>query len=138
MKAITAFGSAILVVLALLQPLFAADDPLLPKIPPAAGDKCVRPTDEMRVNHMKYILHQRDLTMHKGIRTEQFSLKKCINCHVTPKADGSYPSVKTKEHFCAACHQYAAVRIDCFECHVDKPESAFATNETDQVNPDGH
>jgi hypothetical protein len=26
-----------------------------------------------------------------------------------------------KDHFCQSCHNYAAVKIDCFECHSSKP-----------------
>ena len=85
------------------------------------GTQCVQPTEVMRRNHMQFILHQRDKTVHQGIRTKQYSLKECINCHVQPKADGSYPSIHTKEHFCNSCHTYAAVHIDCFECHATHP-----------------
>ena len=24
------------------------------------------------------------------------------------------------EHFCAECHAFASVKIDCFECHADR------------------
>jgi hypothetical protein len=24
------------------------------------------------------------------------------------------------QHFCAECHAYASVKIDCFECHADR------------------
>lgn len=85
------------------------------------GKQCVQPTEVMRRNHMKFILHHRDQTMHQGIRTKQYSLKECINCHVQPLADGSYPSIHSKEHFCNSCHTYAAVHIDCFECHASHP-----------------
>lgn len=88
---------------------------------PAKGTQCVQPTPEMRRNHMKYILHQRDETVHEGIRTKQYSLKECINCHVQPAADGSYPSIHSKDHFCNSCHSYAAVKIDCFQCHATHP-----------------
>jgi hypothetical protein len=28
--------------------------------------------------------------------------------------------------FCVSCHAYAAVKIDCFECHASKPkQTAF-------------
>jgi len=50
--------------------------------------KCIQPEDEMRRNHMNYILHQRDITMHEGIRTETDSLAKCIDCHVEPNDKG--------------------------------------------------
>lgn len=83
------------------------------------GDKCVEPTEDMRRNHMKYILHQRDLTMHEGIRTKQHSLKNCIDCHADPKTN----SVLGKDGFCASCHAYAAVTIDCFSCHSPAPEN---------------
>jgi len=86
----------------------------------AEGDKCVEPTEEMRRNHMEKILHQRDLTMHEGIRTKQHSLKNCVNCHADPKTN----SVLGKDGFCESCHRYAAVRIDCFSCHTDKRETA--------------
>ncbi len=94
----------------------------LPDIPATKGEQCVDPTDDMRRNHMNYLLHQRDDTMRRGIRTKKHSLKECIDCHVLPKEDGSYPRVSSKEHFCNACHSYAAVHVDCFDCHSDLPE----------------
>ena len=99
-------------------------DGLLPDIP-AAQDRfsdaqgCVEPTAEMRKNHMDYMLHQRDETMHKGIRDKQHSLVECINCHVSDAPDA--PRVSSEEHFCNSCHSYAAVSIDCFQCHADHP-----------------
>lgn len=86
------------------------------------AEKCVEPTDVMRRNHMKFIQHQRDETMHKGIRTSKHSLKNCVECHASP-ATGS---VLGKDGFCASCHQYAAVAIDCFSCHTDKAEKRAA------------
>ncbi len=93
-----------------------------PDIPATKGEQCVEPTDDMRRNHMNYMLHQRDDTTRRGIRTKKHSLKECIDCHVLPKEDGSYPRVSSKEHFCNACHSYAAVHVDCFDCHSDLPE----------------
>lgn len=85
---------------------------------------CVLPESEMRRNHMKHILHQRDETMHEGIRTRQFSLEECINCHAIKDEQGKYIRVEDKRHFCATCHTYASVNIDCFECHSDVPVRA--------------
>jgi len=73
----------------------------------------------MRRNHMNYILHQRDETMHRGVRTRQYSLVECINCHVSDAPDA--PRVSSEKHFCNSCHSYAAVSIDCFQCHADRP-----------------
>ncbi len=94
------------------------------QVPPEVATSCVEDTDVMRHKHFEFILHQRDETMHWGIRTSKHSLKKCLNCHVQPRADGSYPKHTDPDHFCNACHEYAAVRIDCFECHFDGPEKA--------------
>ncbi len=90
----------------------------------AKGDKCVEDTAYMRRNHMKLLMHQRDETMHKGIRTTKYSLKNCIECHANPKT-GSVAS--SKEDFCMGCHSYAAVKLDCFECHSTKPKAAGDT-----------
>jgi len=83
--------------------------------------KCVAPESEMVRNHMEYILHQRDETMHKGVRTRQFALEECINCHAIKDDQGEYVRVEDDRHFCATCHTYASVNIDCFQCHADVP-----------------
>lgn len=90
--------------------------------------KCIHPEDDMRRNHMNYILHERDETMHEGIRNEPASLANCIDCHVTPNEKGEIASIKSDEHFCNACHQYAAVQIDCFQCHADRPQKYIKRN----------
>ena len=90
----------------------------LPAIKIEKGDKCVAPAAEMRRDHMTMLLHQRDQTMHRGIRTTRHSLKGCIDCHASPKTN----SVLGKDGFCASCHAYAAVRMDCFECHSSSPQ----------------
>jgi len=92
-----------------------------PDIPKGKGDKCVRDTEFMRANHMKLLLHQRDETMHRGIRTKEYSLKNCIDCHAVTDANNQPVSVASPKHFCRVCHDYAAVKIDCFECHASKP-----------------
>ena len=96
----------------------------LPTVNVTQGEQCVEPTDDMRRNHMKYIMHQRDKTMHQGIRTTQHSLKNCVDCHADPKTN----SVIGQDGFCSSCHQYAAVTIDCFSCHTDKRTDAAAGN----------
>ncbi len=88
---------------------------------PTNAEQCVEPTDFMRRNHMNLILHQRDETMHKGIRTTKYSLKQCINCHAADYKGGSEEA--QAQHFCVSCHQYAAVQPDCFQCHSLKPET---------------
>lgn len=99
---------------------------LFPHIVEPEGVECVQPEEEMRRNHMEYILHQRDETVYRGIRANiedtGYSLAECIDCHVFPNEYGEIASHKDKEHFCTSCHQYASVQIDCFSCHADKPQ----------------
>jgi hypothetical protein len=91
------------------------------KQPVSAEQHCVEPIDDIRRNHGQYLKHHRDDTVHSGVRTSQYSLIACINCHVTKDAAGDYPSIKTRDHFCRSCHAYAAVTIDCFQCHASHP-----------------
>lgn len=87
----------------------------------SVADKCVEPTDIMRAQHHIFIKQQSHDTVVKGIRTEKYSLNNCINCHIKPSADGTYPSVKSEEHFCSGCHIAAAAQVECFDCHASKP-----------------
>ena len=89
--------------------------------------KCVEDEDFMRRNHMKLLKHQRDETMHKGIRTTKYSLKNCIECHASKKNNSV---IGTNENFCQGCHSYAAVKLDCFECHSSKPKAQALTAPT--------
>jgi len=105
----------------------AADAPWLPKPARGKGEKCVADTDWMRRNHMMALLHQRDETVHEGIRTKRFSLKGCIDCHAVKGDDGKPVTAANPKHFCRTCHDYAAVRVDCFECHASRPEATATT-----------
>lgn len=116
-----------------LQPTLAGTP--LPEIPKARASvsdtqQCVEPVEEMRKNHMNYILHQRDETTHRGIRTRQYALEECINCHATPGPDGEFVRTDSDQHFCSSCHSYASVSIDCFQCHADRP-----TRESTHLQP---
>ncbi len=88
---------------------------LQPKVEPAkAGTSCVAEPSFMRRNHMKLLKHQRDDTLRGGDRQGKFSLKECVECHASQKTH----SVTGEGNFCQSCHAYAAVSIDCFECHA--------------------
>jgi hypothetical protein len=89
----------------------------LPAIEIAKPGQCVEPKDVIRRDHMKFLRHQRDLTMHEGIRTKKHSLNECISCHASPKTG----SVIGEGGFCQSCHDYAAVKPDCWDCHQPKP-----------------
>ncbi len=92
-----------------------------PPLPEGVGE-CVAPTEEMRRDHMNLLKHQRNDTVRQGIRTERFSLAGCVGCHASKDADGDYVAVNAPGQFCAECHAYTAVKIDCFQCHATRPD----------------
>ena len=95
-----------------------------PTIEPArAGTRCVEDPAFMRRNHMELLKHQRDDTVHGGIRGARHSLRGCIDCHAGAQTQAVN---KAPTNFYVSCHEYAAVKIDCFECHTGKA-TALAT-----------
>ena len=107
----------------------AADNVRTPKpvIEPArAGTQCIADPATMRRDHPSMLKHQRDDTVRGGIRGAKASLKECIACHASA-ASGSV--AKSEANFCMACHSYAAVTIDCFECHNSKAQTVASQGE---------
>lgn len=106
-----------------------AADTIAPKLDAARGGQCVEDPKFMRSNHMKLIVHQRDETLRLGIRGGKYSLAECVNCHASKNNNSVLGS---NQNFCQGCHAYAAVKIDCFECHSSKPRApqALAANQT--------
>lgn len=94
-----------------------------PIVPRGEGERCVADVDVMRRNHMTMLKHQRDATVHQGDRASATKLTACIACHVVRGADGKPVSYAEPQHFCRSCHAYAAVSVDCFECHASRPEA---------------
>lgn len=121
------FGGLLLsLVVSAAEPTLTNENIPIPNPPKAkqnfeATQKCVEPIELIRRDHGHLLQHHRDETMHQGIRTTKHSLIACINCHVTPDEKGKYPHITSSEHFCRSCHIYAAVTIDCFQCHATKP-----------------
>lgn len=91
-------------------------------VPAGAGDRCVEPVETMRRSHMDFLVHQRDATVHEGIRTRRHSLRSCINCHARRDDAGQAVPINAPGEFCQVCHAYAAVRVDCFGCHATRPD----------------
>ncbi len=107
---------------------FAADGDAsrtpVPHPPKGQGEHCVADTEFMRRNHMKMLLHERTETVHEGVRGGKFSLAGCVACHAVKGDDGKPVAFSDDRHFCRSCHSYAAVKIDCFECHASQPDVA--------------
>jgi len=86
------------------------------------GKTCVAPVEEMRRSHMTMLFQRRDRTLRQGVRESRFSLKGCVECHAGRESG----SVLGKDGFCSSCHSYAAVKIDCFECHTPLRQKKLA------------
>lgn len=108
--------------LCLCIPAALAAEANTPKPDIGKGGQCVKDTQWMRKNHMHLLKHQRDETVHKGVRDDKIGLKVCIECHASKKDDSV---IARNDSFCVACHHYEAVKIDCFECHSGTRKSAW-------------
>ncbi len=90
---------------------------------PTTTGKCERDSEFMRINHPQLLNKKRDLTTRQGIRTKIDSLQNCVDCHVTKDEKGEFIKANDPEQgFCAACHEYVAVKITCFDCHRSTPD----------------
>lgn len=107
------FGSAALFVLFACALAPAAADVPQPHFEVDKSTQCVAPPAEMRRTHMDLLKHRRDRTVHEGVRGGKTGLEACIDCH----AGRTGAVVGRPDAFCQACHAYAAVKLDCFECH---------------------
>ncbi|MGO9007495.1 MAG: hypothetical protein ACLQIQ_12480 [Beijerinckiaceae bacterium] len=93
----------------------------MPHPPRGKGEHCVADTAFMRRNHMNMLLHHRTEEVRLGVRTEQYDLNRCVSCHAVLGTDGKPVTYANSKHFCRSCHDYAAVSLDCFECHASRP-----------------
>ncbi len=100
---------------------------LWPDIPKATGDPHPEGNAYWRKYHPDMLRHDRDLTMHLGDRQVRASLKKCFDCHAARDEAGQVVTYADDRHFCRACHDYAAVKVDCFMCHRSTPEGVDET-----------
>lgn len=124
--------SAATAVLAPTLQVSAAERVAVPALPEARSrvsdtQGCVEPIAVMRRDHMTFLLHQRDRTVHEGIRAKRHSLVECIACHASTDPNGRPVPVDAAGQFCQSCHAYAGVKMDCFECHAATPVGSAST-----------
>lgn len=101
---------------------------------PTRAEQCVEPVEIMRRDHMKLLNHQRDETVINGERDSKYSLVGCMNCHNPASESGEVVRYEDPQHFCAECHAYASVKIDCFECHADRGLEPLQQGKLDTTN----
>jgi hypothetical protein len=87
----------------------------------AAGTQCVAPPAEMRRNHMELLRHQRDDTVRGGVRGAK---PQPAGLHRLPRGCADARVNQAPVTSASAATSYAAVKIDCFECHSGKRQAA--------------
>jgi hypothetical protein len=120
-----AFLVTFLIAWPMMQSAYAGGVPKPSATIESPGTQCVAPPEEMRRNHMEMLKHQRNLTMREGVRGTKVSLNGCIECHASKKT-GSV--IGSNDNFCQSCHAYAAVKLDCWDCHQPKTGKAMPTS----------
>ena len=75
-------------------------------------------------NHPRFLFHTRSLAVYQGVRHDIDTIEKCVDCHAEQNAQGQTVGFDDPQHFCRGCHNRAAVKIDCFECHNSMPASS--------------
>lgn len=93
-----------------------------PNIPKAVGAPHPEGNEYMRINHGRLLLHDREEAVRLGDRNIKYSLKQCVACHAVYGPDAKPVGYSSDKYFCRVCHDYAAVKIDCFTCHQSKPD----------------
>ena len=114
--------SVLMMAALLAAPSFAQG--LLPSIPQALGEPHPEGNEYWRINHPALLSHSRDETVLEGIRDVDASIKTCVACHAVEGPDAAPVTIASPEHICRTCHEYVAVKIDCFQCHNSRPEEA--------------
>ncbi len=113
---------AILIALGLSFPLHADEHELWPEVPKATGEPHPEGNEFWRKNHPLLLLQDRDLALRAGERDIQASIASCVVCHaVKDDVTGQPVPYEDERNFCRVCHDYVAVRIDCFVCHRSTP-----------------
>lgn len=121
----------------------AAADGGPPVVPAATGAPHPEGSDYWRLHHMDMMYHDRDQTMREGVRNLspddvaiKASIGTCFDCHAVKDESGEPVGFEDPRHFCRVCHDYAAVTIDCFECHRSKPANDSALAYRTMAKPD--
>ena len=121
MRFVRKFVGSFLALILVAAPYTTGAEVNVPQPKIVKGESCVEPTDVMRRYHMDMLMHQRDDTVIRGIRTEKHSLVGCISCHADKDEQGHYIPVNAEGQFCSTCHSFTAVKMDCFQCHATVP-----------------
>jgi len=94
-------------------------NPVLPR----DQKQCIEPTAFMKTSHMQLLMNWRDAVVRQNLRQFTASDGKHYNIGLTntclKQCHGG------KADFCDRCHNYSAVSLTCWNCHVDS-QKGFA------------
>ena len=102
---------------AIVKPELKIDTPEIQKL---IEKQCVESKAFMRAEHMTMLNEWRDAVVREGNRFYENSKGKhyemslqntCMKCH------------SNKKNFCDKCHNYAAVKPYCWDCHIAPKEN---------------
>jgi hypothetical protein len=91
-----------------------------PQIRQLAKKKCIEPTAFMRSSHMELINSWRTAVVREGERVYIASDGRKVTMSLSQNCLGCHSN---KEQFCDTCHNYAAVKPNCWSCHNVPPEA---------------
>jgi predicted CXXCH cytochrome family protein len=71
----------------------------------------------VRRMHPEFMNHKRDKTLREGVRSDEGSLKNCVNCHGGFDTNNNAIRIDEEGQFCSDCHKKVGTTVDCFGCH---------------------
>ncbi len=87
-----------------------------PKLTAGTSEKeCVLPASEMRAAHMQVLDDWRTRVVRGGEHKTRTSQGREVRMSLTGTCLGCHAQ---KTEFCDRCHDYAAVNLACFDCHL--------------------
>jgi hypothetical protein len=87
-----------------------------PKLTVGTTEKeCVLPAAEMRAAHMQLLDEWRTRVVRHGEHSTRTSQGREVRMSLTGTCLGCHAQ---KTEFCDRCHDYAAVKLACFDCHL--------------------
>ena len=101
-----------------------------PALQQLTDKQCVESPEFMRANHMQLLNQWREESVRNGQsvyinsqgKSFEISLQDtCLKCHSTEAEKASTSNASPQ--FCASCHDYSAVKPNCWTCHFEPKEA---------------
>ena len=87
---------------------------------PTSQKQCIEPTAFMKSSHMTLLMNWRDNVVRQNVRDYTAADGKHYNISLTNTCLKQCHGAKTD--FCDKCHNYSAVSLPCWNCHIDSKQ----------------